>query len=68
MATTTKLWDFLSDAQSWVATAGNQTTMAFISGDGNPAGSLESDLTGRKKTNNNYWEIVGTWEALFGIA
>lgn len=64
MATVTKLFTFLSNAESFVPTAAAQSTLAWDGTVGNPAGALKARVLGRNATNANYWEWTGTWEAL----
>ena len=65
MATVTKTFAFLADAENFVATASGTTALTWSSTIGNPPGSLQARSSGR---NNNltpsYWEWSGTWEAL----
>lgn len=69
MATASKTWAFLSTAESWLWTlvSGSGVTAAWTNADGNPAGCLEARITGKNLTGVGYWEITGTWEALFGV-
>lgn len=64
MATVTKTFSFATNTESFVATAGANSTLTFDSGIGNPAGSLKARIAGRNKNNLNYWEWTGTWESL----
>lgn len=64
MATVTKTFAFLSNAESFVATAGPASTLSWDGTTGNPAGSLKARTAGRNKIDSNYWEWTGTWEQL----
>lgn len=64
MATVTKTFSFLSNSESFVATSGPSSTLAWDGTTGNPAGALKSTIAGRSKSDTNYWEWTGTWEAL----
>lgn len=64
MSTVTKTFAFLSNAESFSPTGGVNSTLIWSSSVGNPAGSLESSVSGRNKTDADYWEWTGTWEQL----
>ena len=64
MATVTKTFAFLSNAEGYTGVSGPATTMTWDSTVGNPAGSLKTRTAGRNKTDSNYWEWTGTWEGL----
>lgn len=64
--TLTKTFNFATGSEGWVGNDGADTTDSYQSDDGNPAGSLQSMITGGNKTNANAgWYISGiTWESL----
>lgn len=64
--TLTKTFNFATGSEGWVGNDGADTTDSYQSGDGNPAGSLQSRITGGNNTNANAgWYISGiTWESL----
>ncbi len=57
-------FNFASSSEGFTATTGGQSTASFDSGNGNPAGSIYTQITGRRRTNSNYWEWTGTFEDL----
>ncbi|MEJ5165484.1 MAG: CxxxxCH/CxxCH domain-containing protein [Thermoanaerobaculia bacterium] len=57
-------FNFLSSSEGFTATTGGNSTAAFDSTTGNPAGSVYTEITGRNRTNSNYWEWTGTFENL----
>lgn len=57
-------FNFLSSSEGFTATTGANTTASFDNSYGNPSGSIYMEITGRNKTNNNYWEWSGTFEDL----
>jgi hypothetical protein len=67
VATTLKTWSFLAGAESWTWTTGANSTATWTVALGNPLGSHYDDITGKSKSNTNYCEISGTWEALFAV-
>jgi len=64
VATITKTFSFLAGAESFSGSAGAASTLAWNGAAGNPLGSLKSRILGKTKSNSNYWEWTGTWEAL----
>jgi hypothetical protein len=64
VATVTKLFAFAASAEGFVATQGANSTLTWDSTTGNPAGALKARITGRSKSNANWWAYTGTWESL----
>lgn len=65
MATVTKTFTFLADAEGYVATAATGVTLAYNSTVGNPAGSLSASTANKNVVAApSYWEWSGTWESL----
>ena len=60
--TVTKTWSFATAAEGFTATTGGQSTAAYDGGTGNPPGSIYTEISGRNKSNPNYWEWTGTFE------
>lgn len=65
MATLTKTFVFLSDAEGFMATVNTGITLAYSSTVGNPPGSLEAKTINKNQVAlENWWEWTGTWESL----
>ena len=65
MATLNVLFPFASTAEGFTGVPyGSGFTLTYDGAEGNPAGSLETDVLGRNKAGISYWEWVGTWEDL----
>lgn len=64
MATLVVTFDFLNDAQSFTGTAGANSTLAWTGSFGNPAGDLQSQITGKNHTNSNHWDRTLTFETM----
>src|SRR5438067_10360907 len=61
----TASFDFATDSEGWVPTAGASSTLAWRSTDGSPAsGSLEAQVTGSNKNESNVWSVDRTWAQL----
>ncbi len=65
-ATLTKTYSFLSTSETWAGNAGTGTTDTYQAAAGNPAGALQSRISGRNVVNATAgWLITGiTWESL----
>lgn len=70
MATASVTWTFTSDLQSWVAHStgsGNLCQRSASNGHAD-AGCLNDGTTGKSKSGTGYFDLTGTWEAIFGIS
>jgi hypothetical protein len=64
MANFAKTFVFATTSEGWSYTVGADETGTYLSGSGNPAGSLEIDLLGKRNVGTGYWEWTGTFEDL----
>ncbi|KAB2967988.1 MAG: CxxxxCH/CxxCH domain-containing protein [Thermoanaerobaculia bacterium] len=63
-ATVTKTWTFATTEEGFAAIVGGNSAAAYDSATGNPAGAIYTQISGKNKSNANYWEWSGTFEAL----
>jgi len=60
-----KEFTFAADAESWAFTVLDSASGSYVSGDGNPSGSIDIDNRGRNANDTTgYWEWTGTFEDL----
>ena len=65
MGTVNKKFVFLADEEGFVGNPGNADVLyGWMSAVGDPPGSLQMEIHGRKKEGVSYWEWSGTWEDL----
>lgn len=64
MPTLNVTFAFASDAQSFTATAGTNSTLTYDGATGNPAGALKSVVSGSNRNDNNSWARTLTYEAM----
>lgn len=66
MATTSKSWPWASTVEGWAFTS-VKWAGGHDGSNGNPAGSLQANITGKNSTGNGYWYLSDTWANIFGI-
>jgi hypothetical protein len=65
MATVTKTFSFVSNAEGWASTGGTaDTTLGWVASGGNTGGCLSSRIFGRNKSADPLWFYEGTWESM----
>lgn len=64
MPSLTVTFAFPTDAQSFTATPGANSTLSYDGAVGNPAGALKSRITGKNLSNANKWARTLTYEAM----
>ncbi|MBU1133146.1 hypothetical protein KKG08_02650 [Patescibacteria group bacterium] len=62
--TYTKTFTFATTAESFTGTSGGKSVLTYVSGVGNPAGSLQTNSIGRNNSDTSYWLWTGTWLSL----
>ena len=74
MPTITKTWHFTANSQSWAFTANGtsntgiwQSTNGDVGAPGGDAGCINNIRTGKNHSGTGHWDLVGTWQALFGV-